>query len=449
MGALWNIFSFIIAIGILVTIHEYGHYKVARWCGVKVLKFSIGFGKPLYKWLNKEGTEFVIAAIPLGGYVRMLDARLDDVPEHEKSQAFNYKTVQQRIAVVAAGPLANLLFAIVALWGMYLIGVPEVRPVIKETVAQSPAAQAGLHNEAEIVSINGHPVTTWQQVNIELMDALGESSLQLAVLPQNQSYQKNYTIDLKDWTVDPEKGNLISELGIVPFRPEILPELAHVAEQSPAASAGLQKGDKILSYNQGRAFDWQEMSSWIRENPGQTVNLEIERNGVPLELSVTIGVRERNNQQEGYLGVAPTLAEWPQAYRFHMQFGILDGLVEATQKTWRLITLSFSMIEKLLTGDVSYKSLSGPISIAQGAGQSAGLGVVYFLSFLALISVNLGIINLLPLPVLDGGHLVYYLIEFVSGKPVPERVQEIGFRIGAVIIFCMMSVAILNDLSRW
>ncbi|WP_017445719.1 sigma E protease regulator RseP [Gayadomonas joobiniege] len=449
MSIIWNLISFIIAISVLVTIHEYGHYKVARWCGVKVLRFSVGFGKPLWRWTNKDGVEFVIAALPFGGYVRMLDERVDSVKAEEAHLAFNRRPVLQRIAVVAAGPLANLLFAIVALWGMYMIGVPEVKPVLGGITQSSPASASGLQSGDQIVSVNGHKTLTWQQVNLELMDAIGDKDMQISILRPSNSQPIKHTLNLKDWHFDVEKGNLISALGLKPYRPEVSNKIVQVAEGSPAEKGGLKVGDRILAFGEGKRFDWEKISKWIAEHPEQNVKLLIERDGSELELSLQTGVRKRNAESIGYLGVAPEVGQWPDEYRFNHSFSVIDSLHEATLNTWRLITLSFSMIEKLVTGDVSYKSLSGPISIAQGAGQSAGLGVVYFLSFLALISVNLGIINLLPLPVLDGGHLVYYFIEFVTGKPVPEKIQEIGFRIGAALIFCLMSVAILNDLSRW
>ncbi|EWH11312.1 intramembrane zinc metalloprotease, RseP [Catenovulum agarivorans DS-2] len=449
MDFIWNLISFIVAIGVLVTIHEYGHYKVAILSGVYVKRFSIGFGKPLYTWYNQAGTEFVIAAIPLGGYVRMLDSRLDDVNQENQHLAFDNKPVEKRIAIVSAGPLANLFFAVFALWIMYLVGVPEVKPVIGEVIEDTPIATSGVKDNQEIIAINGHKTATWQQVNIELMDAIGDKQLSMSVQSIEQSYARTFTIDLSSWQFDPEKGNLIQSLGIRPFTPKILPTIAHVADDTPASRAGLKVGDQIIAYNQVEPFDWRKLSSLIKQSPNQPLQLVVERDGQIEELSLTIGVRESNGEQAGYLGIAPQLAAWPEHLRFEHSFGVVESFQQAVVKTWRLITVSFSMIEKLLTGDVSYKSLSGPISIAQGAGQSAGLGIVYFLSFLALISVNLGIINLLPLPVLDGGHLVYYLIEFVSGKPVPEKVQEIGFRVGAFIIFMLMSVAILNDLSRW
>lgn len=449
MSFMWNLVAFIVAISVLVTIHEYGHYKVARWCGVKVLRFSVGFGKPLFRWVSRDGVEFVVAMLPLGGYVKMLDERVDSVRPDERHLAFNRRPVLQRIAVVAAGPLANLLFAIVALWGMYIIGVPEVKPVLGEVVVETPAAQGGLKQGDQLVAINGNKTLTWQQVNLELMDAIGDPSLQVNVLREGNSQPLKLHLPIQDWHFDVEKGNLIGSLGIVPFRPPVTNKIVHVAQDSPAQRGGLKVNDKIIRYGQQQPYEWQEISKWIAQHPDEKIMLWVERDGQELELSLQTGVRNRNGQATGYLGIAPEMMDWPETYRFNHSFSAVDSIYEAAAKTWRLVSLSFSMIEKLITGDVSYKSLSGPISIAQGAGQSAGLGVAYFLSFLALISVNLGIINLLPLPVLDGGHLVYYLIEFVTGKPVPEKIQEIGFRIGSALIFCLMSVAILNDLSRW
>ncbi|MCU4675737.1 sigma E protease regulator RseP [Catenovulum sp. 2E275] len=448
MSAIWNLIAFIVAIGILVTIHEYGHYIVARWCKVKVLKFSIGFGKSLYSWRNKHNTEFSIAAIPLGGYVRMLDSRMDEVSESDKSVAFDHKPVSQRIAVVAAGPLFNLLFAVFALWAMLLIGTPEVKPVVGSVITDSPVATANIEAGDEIIAVNQQRTQTWQAVNIELMDALGDDHLTLTIQPKSQSYQLEKQVNLASWQVDPSEGDLIEALGIMIYRPKILAEIAKVEENSPASLANLQQGDIILQFA-GQDYDWITMSQWIRQHANQELALLIERDNQQLELSVKLGVREQGSQTYGYLGVAPKLESWPQSHRFELRYGLVEGLTQASIQTWRLIELSFSMVGKLITGDVSYKSLSGPISIAQGAGQSAGLGIAYFLSFLALISVNLGIINLLPLPVLDGGHLVYYLIEFVTGRAVPEKVQEVGFRIGVIIIFSLMSIAIVNDLSRW
>ncbi|KMT65441.1 sigma E protease regulator RseP [Catenovulum maritimum] len=448
MSFIWNLISFIVAIGLLVTIHEYGHYWVAKRCKVKVLKFSIGFGKALYSWKNKANTEFVIAAIPLGGFVRMLDSRLDEVEADEQHLAFNHKPVLQRIAIVAAGPLSNLIFAAIAIWLMLLIGQTVYKPIIDDVTPNSIAHQASFSSGDEIVTIGGKQTQTWQQVNFELMRAINTDKLEIKVKPDNQSYLVTHILDLTNWQVSDKNPDLLKSLGILPYRSEVLGVISRVQSGSPADKAGLQVNDEIISFNQ-QDYNWQALATWIAEHPNQTINLTLLREQKIVELSVTTGVRETKQKEVGFLGVVPTVKPAEGKYTRLVQYGLFDGFINAINQTWRMIELSFAMLGKLIMGDISVKSLSGPISIAEGAGASASLGVVYFLSFLALISINLGIINILPLPILDGGHLLYYLIELVTGRPVSEPVQEVGFKIGAFIIFTMMTIAIFNDLSLW
>ncbi|PIW61071.1 sigma E protease regulator RseP [Shewanella sp. CG12_big_fil_rev_8_21_14_0_65_47_15] len=451
---LWNLGSFIVALGLLITAHEYGHFYIARRCGVKVERFSIGFGKAIWRRVGKDGTEYVLAMIPLGGYVKMLDERVEDVPDELKDQAFNRKTVWQRIAIVAAGPIANFIFAIVALYFMYLIGVPSLKPVITSTTPGTAAAQIQVTEPMQVTAISGQAVRNWEEVNLALVGHIGDESLSVSLMPLNglqglDSSLRTYTLDTRNWRFDPEKESPITTLGLGIYRPEIEPKIALISQGSAAENSELKVGDMLVAINGENYTDWQAFVDIIQHSANVPVELTVRRNGEQFTVSVTPSSAKNSEGQEiGVLGVSPAQAQWPENMRLQLEYGPIDSLGIAADKTWQLVVVSFKMIGKLFTGDVSVKNLSGPISIAQGAGSSANYGLVYFLGFLALISVNLGIINLLPLPVLDGGHLLYYFIEVITGKPVSEKVQEIGFRFGAALLLMLMSIALFNDFAR-
>ncbi|GEA11605.1 sigma E protease regulator RseP [Alteromonas sp. KUL49] len=447
LGFLWSAGAFIVALGILVAVHEWGHFYVARRCGVHVERFSIGFGKPLWRRKSTSGTEYVIAAIPLGGYVRMLDGRVDDVPEHMAHKAFNNKTVLQRMAIIAAGPGVNFIFAFFALWIMYLVGLQTVKPVVNTIEPNSIAELAGVTKGDEIIAVGERSTPDWEAVNMELVSHIGKEAA-LVTLVNKDKVQKELTFTLTGWNFDPDKESPLSSLGITPFRPAPTLEVGFVGDDSAAERAGIKTGDVLVSINGEQVSNWQFLVDKIVDSPGAILSLGIERDGQLITVNPTVAKQDTPEGQRGYLGVSPVFEPWPKGYVFTHQYGIVESVVRAFDKTWRLITLSVEMIGKLLTGDVSVKNLSGPISIAQGAGVSAGFGLAYFLSFLALISVNLGIINLLPLPMLDGGHLLFYAIEWIRGKPVPDEVQEWGYRIGGMLLFTIMSIAIVNDIAR-
>ncbi|MCM2679131.1 sigma E protease regulator RseP [Echinimonas agarilytica] len=445
---LWNLMFFVVALGVLITFHEFGHFWVARRCGVKVLRFSIGFGKPLASWTDRLGTEYVIAAIPLGGYVKMLDERVDDVAEDELDQAFNQKSVLQRIAIVAAGPLANIILAIVAFWLMFVSGVQTVHPIITGASVNSIAAEAGIDRQMQIVAVDGQETPDWETVNLAFVAKIGGQSLTIQTQDLESSARQEYRLDLASWKFDPEKETAVSSLGLEPFRPHIELLISNVEAGSPADTAGFMVGDLILGVDGDSISRWEDIATRIQGSPLRVLTFQIERDSQVLDIQATPGERRVRGEYQGFLGIAPTVQSWPDNFVFELSYGVFESVEKAVDRTWQLISLSISMIGKLITGDVSVKNLSGPISIAQGAGASASFGFVYFLGFVALISVNIGIINLLPLPVLDGGHLLYYFIELLTGKPVPQKVQEVGFRIGSFALLMLMGLALFNDFSR-
>ncbi|POE24557.1 RIP metalloprotease RseP [Pectobacterium odoriferum] len=449
LSFLWNLAAFIIALGVLVTVHEFGHFWVARRCGVKVERFSVGFGRALWRRRDRTGTEFVIALIPLGGYVKMLDERVDTVAPEFRHQSFNSKTVWQRAAIVSAGPIANFLFAIVAYWLVFILGVPGVRPVVGEILPNSIAAQAEMSAGTELKSVDGIETPDWDTARLALIGKIGDSDVVIGTAPLGSDRVVQKTLDLREWQFEPDKQDPASSLGIIPRGPQIEPVLHQVQAGSAAEKAGLQVGDRIVKVDGQALAQWRDFVIAVRDNPGQSIALEVDRNGstVPLTLtpySKSVG----SGRVEGLAGVMPSVTPLPEEYRTVRQYGPFSAIYQATDKTWQLMKLTVSMLGKLVMGDVKLNNLSGPISIAQGAGMSADYGLIYYLMFLALISVNLGIINLFPLPVLDGGHLLFLAVERLKGRPVSERVQDVSYRIGTVLLMLLMGLALFNDFSR-
>lgn len=449
MGFLWNLGAFLLALGILIAVHEFGHFWVARRCGVYVERFSIGFGKAIWQRKGKDGTEYTLAMIPLGGYVKMLDERVEAVPEHQRHMAFNNKKLWQRSAIVAAGPFANFVFAVFAYWVVYLIGVPAVKPVIGEVAPQSIAAQGGIAPGMELKSISGIETPDWESVNMAMISHIGDKQMAVTLKEPHTNVDVKRTLNLTDWSYDPERENVLTTLGLTPYTPAITLVISQLVDNGAAINAGFQLNDKIIAVDGEPIKQWQTFADLVRENPGKTLNVEVLRDNAPLTLALTPAVKDlKDGSKVGYVGIAPKVDAWPEDYRINLQFGPLESVAKATEKTWQLVTLTFDMVTKLVTGDVAIKNLSGPISIAKGAGMTADFGLVYFLGFLALISVNLGIVNLLPLPVLDGGHLMFFAIEAVTRRPVSEKIQDIGYRVGSAILVALMAIALFNDFTR-
>lgn len=449
MSALYMIAGTLIALGVLVTFHEFGHFWVARRCGVKVLRFSVGFGMPLLRWHDKQGTEFVVAAIPLGGYVKMLDEREGEVPVDQLDQSFNRKSVRQRIAIVAAGPVANFLLALVFFWVLAMLGSEQVRPVIGAVESGSIAAKAGLNAGEEIVAIDGEPTSGWAAVNLQLVRRLGESgSLQLLVREQGSTADSPRVLALDNWLKGADEPDPIRSLGIRPWRPALPPVLAELDPKGPAQAAGLKTGDRLLALDGQPLNDWQQVVDTVRTRPDTKIMLRIERDNAQIDVPVTLAARGESKAPSGYLGAGVKAIDWPPEMIREVSYGPLAAIGEGARRTWTMSILTLDSLKKMLFGELSVKNLSGPITIAKVAGASAQSGVADFLNFLAYLSISLGVLNLLPIPVLDGGHLLFYLIEWVRGRPLSDRVQGWGIQIGISLVVGVMLLALVNDLGR-
>jgi regulator of sigma E protease len=449
MSALYMIVGTLVALGVLVTFHEFGHFWVARRCGVKVLRFSVGFGMPLLRWSDRKGTEYVVAAIPLGGYVKMLDEREGDVPPELADQSFNRKSVYQRIAIVIAGPVANFLLAIVFFWVLAMLGSQQVRPVVGGVEPGSIAEKAGLSSGQEIVSVDGEAVTGWAGVNLQLVRRLGESgSIALNVRDQGSDVETPRSLVLNDWLKGAAEPDPIRSLGIRPWRPALPPVLAELDPKGPAQAAGLKTGDRLLALNGEPVDEWQKVVDWVRVHPDTRISVGVERDGARLDVPVDLVARGEGTAATGYLGAGVKGVDWPPEMLREVSYGPVAAVAEGARRTWTMSVLTLDSLKKMLFGELSVKNLSGPITIAKVAGASAQSGVGDFLNFLAYLSISLGVLNLLPIPVLDGGHLLFYLIEWARGRPLSEKVQGWGVQIGVSLVVGVMLLALVNDLGR-
>lgn len=454
-----TLLAFIVAIALLVTFHEFGHYWVARRCGVKVLRFSLGFGKVIYsKRFPGNATEWVVSSIPIGGYIKMVDEREEAVAAEDLPYAFNRKPVLQRMAIVAAGPLANFLLAILLYWALFLHGVPGLKPKLGEVPAGTPAAAAQLHAGETIISIDGVPVPSWQELHWRLLDLVLEpDSVQdlepgkIRIEAQDGSGASlTHVLDLGGVAAKDLDGDFLGKLGLTLYQPEVMPVIGMVADGGVAQQAGLRPGDRILSANGVAITHWMDLVEALRSHPEQAVRLDIRRGSETLDISVVPRAVVESGQRVGKIGASPQLdkQEW-QAMMTVVSYGPLESLRQSLRKTWETSAISLEMMGKMVLGQVSMKNLSGPITIADYAGESAKMGMVAYLSFLALVSISLGVLNLLPIPLLDGGHLLYYAAELLKGSPVSERSWEIGQRVGIALLGTLMVFAIYNDINRF
>ncbi|MAC37618.1 MAG: RIP metalloprotease RseP [Halieaceae bacterium] len=435
---------------IVVTVHEYGHFLVARLNGVKVLRFSIGFGRSLVTWRGRAGTEFVIAALPLGGYVRMADEREGDVDEADLPLAFNRQPVWSRMAIAAAGPLANFLLAVVVLWALFLRGEAGLVPLIGAVEPESLADMAGLESGHEIVSIDGRVTPTVSAVNFALLERLGDSGqLSVAIKRPGSDVSRESSVAIFQWLKDQEEPNLLEAFGVSIQLPLVIPRVGGLSEDGAAIEAGFQVNDLIISADGQDMTLWMDWVQHVRARPDMPTSVTVERAGVRQNLVVTPAPIDAAGEIVGAVGMSVSLPEIPEAQQRRFERGPLEALWAALERTGDLVGFTFTSISRMLQGLISPANLSGPLTIAQVAASTAEAGWVAWFGFVALLSVSLGALNLLPIPVLDGGHLVFYVVEALIGRPLPERVQLVGYQMGLVMVLSIMVFALYNDISKF
>lgn len=452
MGVLQSVLAFLVAIALLITFHEFGHYWVARRCDVKILRFSFGFGRPLWrKRIGPDGTEFVIAALPIGGYVRMLDEREGEVAPQERQRAFNNKPLALRTAIVAAGPLFNFLFAVAAYWVVFVVGVTGLRPLVGAVTPDSPAAIAGLEAGDEITGISGRRTPTWSAFLEQVVShVIAGRAMELQVRDRSGS-ENSVRVDLAGVNVDDlAAGKLLDVFGITPLRPVMPAVIGEIRAGGAAGRDGLQPGDRIVAADGVTVENWEHWVTIVRSHPASTIDTEIVRRGAGMRLSITPdAISGADGARVGQIGAAVDASSVDNAHLVAQErYSVPAALLRSVDKTIEMSVITLRVLAKMIAGEASMKNLSGPISIAQYAGESAGVGVVAFLTFLAIVSVSLGVLNLLPIPLLDGGHLMYYLSELVTGRPVSESIQTIGQHLGMALLLGLMGLAIYNDLMR-
>ena len=442
--------AFIVVLGVLIVFHELGHYAVARLCGVKVLRFSIGFGRVLWqKRLGRDQTEWAVSVFPLGGYVKMLDEREGEVAPAELGRAFNRQSVGRRSLIVAAGPFANFVLAILLYWIVFMQGSDELLPILGDPPEGTPAAVAAIKNGEQVRSVDGQPVATWDDFRwLLLQKAVDQESVELELINESREVSVR-RLFLSAAAEQGWEGDALERLGIGFFRPNVPPVIGKLVAGGPGEQAGLQVGDRVLSADGVKIGVWHELVIRIRDSAGKSIQLEVDRQGQLVRLAVVSDVVSERGRSVGKIGIA--VAESPETrreVRTFIRYGFVEAGGKALVETWDKSVFSLVMMGKMLTGEVSWRNLSGPVTIADYAGQSARLGLDYYLKFMALVSISLGVLNLLPIPVLDGGHLMYHMIEVVRRRPLSERAMEIAQQFGLSILFVLMAFAFFNDLNR-
>ena len=451
-----TLLAFVFTLAVLIAIHEYGHFQVAKWCGVKVLKFSLGFGRPIYsKKFGEDQTIFLISALPFGGFVKMLDER--ELSQDEKavinpidlSRAFNRQSVFKRIAIVAAGPIANLLLAVALYWLLMLQGTTGIKPVLADVKEGSPAAIAQLNQGDVVVKVAGESVNLWQDVQwILIRHVFKKPTVEVKTIDAKQQ-QHTHQLDLSGIKEADLNADFLAKLGLKPNHPKVAAVIGSVLNDSAAEKAGLKAGDKVLDVDGLAIDDWESLVKLVQTNPNKKLKFNIERNNQKQFIDITPHGINKDGVASGQIGAAVLLNQSViKDYLVTIHHSPSEALIKALQKTYETATFSLKMLGNMLAGHVSIKSISGPVTIATYAGQSAHLGLNAFIAFLAVISISLGVLNLLPIPVLDGGHLLYYMVELVKGSPVSEQAMEVGQRIGLTILGLLMVCALYNDINR-
>jgi len=454
MSLFWYLLWFVVAVGLLVTVHEYGHFLVARRLGFRVLRFSVGFGRPLLKWtVGRDRIEYVLAAIPLGGYVKLLDEREGPVAAADLPRSFTHRPHWQRIAVLLAGPAFNILFAVLLLWGMFWVnGVSEVRPVVGDVTTGSVAAAAGLRGGDEIRAVNGASVSGMRDVVFDLLDAMsarGEADLTVRGSDGATRSARLVVSDADTRRRLTEPSELLRGLGFE-FWPPMPAILGKVEPGGPAARAGLAQGDRILAIGGAPVANFHDIIARVNGHPGERLEVDYSRGGTPASTSVQVAADEANGHRVGRIHVEPPPLPktYPESMRVHSALSVGGALVHATDEAWSMTVLQGRLFWRMVLGRVSLKNLSGPLSIAEFAGDSAEAGVGPFLGFLVLISLSLGFLNLLPIPILDGGQIAFQLVEWLKGSPLSERTQVFGQQVGIALLIVLMGVALYNDIAR-
>ncbi len=442
--------AFVAALAILIVVHELGHFVVAKLCGVKVLRFSVGFGKVLVmRRFGADQTEWALAAFPLGGFVRMLDERESPVAPEELPRAFNRQSVWRRLMIVAAGPVSNLILAIFLYWLLFMQGTEELRPVLAAPATGTPAAVATFQAGDTVQRVNGKPVATWQEMRWELTQvALDHEPVRFEVETQQKEIQQR-TLATDSLNENDLEKDIPGRLGLKPYQPKLKPVVGEVTPGSVAEKAGLQVGDEILSLNGEHMGSWREVVTKVRAEAGHALRVEFQRGSQALKVDVIPEGTQEGGQRVGRIGV--TVKDDPAIYAMlfaNVRHDPLQALNKATRQTWETATFTLKMMGRMLVGELSWHNLSGPVTIADYAGKSASMGWKPYLSFIALISISLGVLNLLPIPILDGGHLLYYIVEIFKGSPLSERVMEIGQQIGLTLLLMLMAFAFYNDINR-
>jgi regulator of sigma E protease len=440
----------IAAIFVVVVIHEFGHFAVARLCGVKVIKFSIGFGKSICSYTSKKsGTEYAISIIPLGGYVKMYGEQPDQPVDDDSltNKAYSQKPVWQRMAIALAGPFANFILAIFLFFVVYLMGVVYVKPVVGNVVASSIVAKAGIKSGDQIIKVGSSDVYGWQQVMSNLLVHIGDKDPIVVVTKKDGDIQK-HDFDLSAWTITKRSPDILHELGFIRKYPPIPPIIEQVMPKSPAAKAGLQAGDFIKTVNGNKVEHWMQLIHDVRKHPGRTIDMTVKRHGVTEHLKLTIGSVKQDGKTHGHIGVEVKIPPVPPAYLHTVKYGFIDSIEAGAYRTWHLFVLNLKILGKMFTGAVSVNTLGGPISVFKTAGQASQAGWSVYLSFIAFVSVALGFLNLLPIPLLDGGHVLFQCIELLARRPVPLRYQILGLKIGVLVVVWLMVQATVNDILR-
>jgi regulator of sigma E protease len=445
-AVLINLLSFVVAISVLVAVHEFGHYLVGRLCGMKVLRFSIGFGKPLWTWVaGKDRTEHCISAIPLGGYVKFLDEREGPVEPSDQGRAFNHRPVPARIAVLLAGPMFNFLFAVLAYWALFINGIPTIKPAVGEVTPGSYAAAAGLEHGDRIVRVGEREATDWETALVAMLEELVQDGTVTLDLESEDGFTRSALIRVgSDRARLTEPGVLFEGLGFAPWQPPAV--VGTVEEQTGASSAGIAAGDRIVEIAANPIESFADLQRVVAARPGETVPVRLIRDGEEHVLEVVLGSRETDGELVGYMGIG--IDPVADDHWYVRKFGPFAAIGASIERTWNSTGFTVRMLARMVTGDVSIKNISGPINIAQYAGDSAAAGMNAFLTFLALVSISLGVLNLLPVPILDGGQIVYQAVELIKGSPLSERSQLVGQQVGILALLLLMSFAFYNDIAR-